>query len=381
MRNYFKLWKEMLLEYEREKLAIRQNQKRLDRLEQLNIEGAEVRTRNQQRLDRIEMQFSTEYENEKQKVWQNQQRLDLLEQLNIEGTEVRTQNQRRLDRIEMQLTTEYENEKLKVWQNQQRLDTLEKTVPLLQKELDFLLATTQGKKSLVHRFNFFDKVTNAQSGEDAILAYIVFMLGIPFENCTYLDLGANKPVEGSNTNFFYTQGARGVLVEANPELIPALRKERPEDVILNKCVATEDGKTIEFIIMTGDGLSTADEEEAHETMRINPEIRIKQKVQVESISINTIMKSYFANETPVICSIDIEGKDMEILQSIDFEQYRPFLIVIETIPYSMEIAIGKKNIEICNYMGSVGYEEYAFTGINSVFIDKKALKEKWDYKF
>ena len=230
-------------------------------------------------------------------------------------------------------------------------------------------------------FNFLDKKTNAQSGEDAILAYAVSRLGIPLEKCTYLDLGANRPVEGSNTNFFYTQGARGLLAEANPELIPALKRERSEDVIINKCVDTEDGKTIEFIVMTEDGLSTVDEEEAQKVTEINPEIQIKQKVQVESISINSIMEQYFADQPPVICSIDIEGKDLEILQSIDFEKYRPLLLVIEMIPYSNELAVCEKNMGIYNYMRSVGYEEYAFTGINSIFIDRKALQEKWNYKF
>lgn len=291
------------------------------------------------------------------------------------------QNQERLDRIEQQLSTEYENEKLKIRQNQQRLDMLEQTVPLCRKDLDSLLAASPEGKAPVRQFNFLDKTTNAQSGEDAILAYVAARLQIPFQNCTYLDLGANRPVEGSNTNFFYMQGARGVLAEANPGLIPALNRERSEDVILNRCIDTEDGKTIEFIVMTEDGLSTVDEEEARKVTEINPGIQIKQRVKVESITINTIMETYFAKEPPVICSIDIEGKDLEILQSIDFDRHRPLLLVIEMIPYSNEIAVCEKNMSIYNYMRSVGYEEYAFTGINSIFIDRKALREKWGYKF
>lgn len=300
--------------------------------------------------------------------------------LGHKGERIR-QVQERLDRIEVQLSTEYENEKLKIRQNQQRLDNLERMIPQCQRELNALFVAAQESGVPVRRFNFLDKKTNAQSGEDAILAYTVSRLGIPLEKCTYLDLGANRPVEGSNTNFFYTQGARGILVEANPELIPALNRERSEDVIINRCIDTEDGKIIEFIVMTEDGLSTVDEEEALEVTKINPEIQIKQKVQVESISINSIMEKYFADRPLVICSIDIEGKDLEILQSIDFEKYRPLLLVIEMIPYSNELVVCEKNMDIYNYMRSVGYEEYAFTGINSIFIDRKALQEKWKYKF
>lgn len=100
------------------------------------------------------------------------------------------------------------------------------------------------------------KTTYSQSGEDAILAYLFAVLGIPFAKCTYLDLGANRPKEMSNTYFFYEQGATGTLIEANPALIPALQKERSGDVILNRCIAPKSGDVIPFHVMNVDGLST-----------------------------------------------------------------------------------------------------------------------------
>ncbi len=299
--------------------------------------------------------LSAESEKEKQKITQNQQRLDRLEQLGLD------------------------NEKEKVRQNQLRLDNLERTVRAQKREIDILLNAAVNKDSGVKRFNFLDKTTNSQSGEDAILAYVVSRLGIPFDECTYLDLGANRPVEGSNTNFFYNCGARGVLVEANPELIPDLEKVRSEDTVLNCCVDTEDGVQREFIIMTDDGLSTTDPDEIGYIQAVNPDIKVKSRVMVESITINTIMERYFP-AAPVICSIDVEGKDLELLQSIDFEKYRPLLLVAEMIEYSNDLAVNSKNEDIYAYMKSVGYEEYAFTGINSIFIDTLALKEKWNYK-
>ena len=60
MKNYLKLLKKVLLEYETEERKIRQNQ---------------------ERLDRIETRLSTEYENEKKKIRQNQERLDNLERM------------------------------------------------------------------------------------------------------------------------------------------------------------------------------------------------------------------------------------------------------------------------------------------------------------
>lgn len=219
-------------------------------------------------------------------------------------------------------------------------------------------------------FNMLNKVTNSQTGEDSILAYIVAVLGIPFNQCTYLDLGANHPKEMNNTYFFYSQGARGVLVEANPDLIPELIFCRNEDIILNNCVDIKSGKKIPFHILNVDGLSTPDLQAANETLDKNQSLEVTKVVEVETITVNDVIDKYMG-KAPVICSIDVEGKDIEILKSIDLSRHRPLIIVIEMIEYSTKLTINKKNQEIMEYMSENEYEEFAFTGINSIFIDKK----------
>ena len=62
-------------------------------------------------------------------------------------------------------------------------------------------ASSQGSSNV--NLNMLMKTTYSQSGEDAILAYLFAVLGIPFAKCSYLDLGANRPKEMSNTYFFY----------------------------------------------------------------------------------------------------------------------------------------------------------------------------------
>lgn len=336
-----------------------------------------------ERITAVENLLTTEYNNEKLKIKQNQERLDRIE--NLLATEYGSeklkikQNQERLDNIEKLLADEYANEKLKIRQNQTRLDNLEGEARKFRRELNNIYNSSKDGDIQAKAFNFLNKTTNSQSGEDAILAYVVSRLGIPLENCSYLDLGANRPVEGSNTHFFYTQGAKGVLVEANPELIPALQSERPDDIVLNRCVDVEDGKSMEFIVMTDDGLSSPDERTVAEIQKVNPDIKVKSREIVQSITANRIFEEYFP-KSPIICSIDIEGKDLEIIKSIDFSKYRPLLIVSEMIEYSNEIAIDSKRRDIQEFMISVDYKEYAFTGINSIFIDAKALKEKWGYQ-
>lgn len=229
-----------------------------------------------------------------------------------------------------------------------------------------------------NQLNMLNKVTNSQAGEDCILAYIVAVLGIPFEKCTYLDLGANHPIEMSNTYFFYSLGASGVLVEANKALIPELQIYRQKDIIVNKCVAEKSGGKVKFNVLNIDGLSFPGDISVDELKRENPDIRIEAVEEIETISVNDLMEKYFP-ESPIIMNVDIEGREMEILTSISWEKYRPFLIIVEVIPYSPKLIVGIKNQEIIDYLGAQGYCEYAFTGINSIFIDVRQV-EKYKFK-
>ncbi|MEF3304490.1 FkbM family methyltransferase [Paenibacillus sp. GYB003] len=223
--------------------------------------------------------------------------------------------------------------------------------------------------------SFFEKNTFAQSGEDSIIAYIIHVLGIPFEEVSYIDLGANHAKELSNTYFFYKKGAKGVLVEANSVLIPELKFYRHRDIIVNKCVDVVDDNKIEFYILNGDGLSTPDYEAAVKFCEINPSLKIIDKKVIETISYNTIVKQYLG-KSPTILSIDIEGKDMEVLKSIDFVNYRPLIVVTEMIKYDINLNYNTKNAAIKEFLNSMGYDEYAFTGINSIFLDKRYMNER-----
>lgn len=218
----------------------------------------------------------------------------------------------------------------------------------------------------------FIKTYYAQSGEDAIINYILRMLDIPYEEANYLDLGANHAKELSNTYFLYTQQAKGVLVEANPVLAEELSVLRLRDTVINRCVGLTSGEQVDFYILNGDGLSTPDREAAEHFCKVNPALKIEEVVTVETISVNDIIEHYLDSKAPVLLSIDIEGMEKEIIQSIDFERYRPLIVISEMIDYAMTLA-DHKNTELLSLLEERGYIEYAFTGINSIFVDKQYI--------
>ncbi len=220
----------------------------------------------------------------------------------------------------------------------------------------------------------FIKMSYSQSGEDAILSYLLRAMRIPAETITYLDLGANHAMDLSNTYYFYSKGAKGVLVEANPKLIPELESVRHRDIVLNKCIDTVSGKKVKFYILNGDGLSTPDYQAAMDFCAANPELKIIDTVEVETITVMDIIKEHM-KLPPTILNVDIEGKEIEIINSIDFNECRPMFIVAEMISYGTTLTHNSKNNTLSQLLVENGYEEYAFTGINSIFIDAKQLKE------
>lgn len=222
---------------------------------------------------------------------------------------------------------------------------------------------------------FWNKRTTSQAGEDAIIAYVLRVLGIQLQEEKYLDLGANHAQELSNTYTLYENGMRGVLVEANPSLIPELEFMRKGDIILNRCISMRPNEIMPFYVLNGDGLSSPDIEAVNEVLAVNPALKIEKTVEIESITVNEILEQYFDEKPPVVLNVDIEGMEKEIIASIDFERFAPFMIVVERIDYSTKLTVGKRNDGLEELMKEKGYMEYAFTGINSIFINEKRLEE------
>lgn len=205
----------------------------------------------------------------------------------------------------------------------------------------------------------------SQRGEDLI---VVSLLGDRIKDLkkklAYLDIGANDPVKLSNTYLLHSKyGLRGGLVEANPTLITQLKRERKGDIVLNVGLSDKNG-SLPFYIMESDVLSTFDYKAAQEMERMGAS-RIRSKIDVPVVTFTEVVKKHFNSKCPYIVSIDTEGHEMTILNSIDFDRYRPYIMIVET----MNFESGEKEDEIINFLLSKNYCVAADTSINSIFVD------------
>jgi FkbM family methyltransferase len=213
------------------------------------------------------------------------------------------------------------------------------------------------------------KESYAQAGEDRILSYIFETMEI--SNPSYLDIGANDPVFCNNTYLFYREGNTGVCVEADPSIFDYLSKIREKDKCLNIGVTFDDRKEADFYVFPLPSLNTLSKEEA-EFREKNGSYKVEKIIKIPLRKINEIIEENF-DEVPDLLSIDVEGIDLEILKSINFDKHRPLVICAETITYS-ENRTEQKIVDILDFVTSKGYFIYADTHINTIFVEEERFK-------
>jgi len=210
------------------------------------------------------------------------------------------------------------------------------------------------------------KTSYSQCGEDLIVRYVFDFLKIP--SPTYIDIGAHHPHYLSNTYLFYQQGSRGINVEPDPTLFEAFPKQRKPDTNLNIGISDREGE-LPFYVMSVPTLNTFSEADALAAVE-QGRVKIERTFPVKVRPINAVLQENLQDRPLDFLSIDVEGLDFAILNSMDFNQWRPKVICAETITYS-ETNRGKKIPEIAGLLFDLGYEAYADTHINTIFVDSK----------
>jgi FkbM family methyltransferase len=211
--------------------------------------------------------------------------------------------------------------------------------------------------------NSFNRRYYSQCGEDAIVKYIFQLRNV--DQPSYIDIGAHHPYLLSNTAYFYERGCRGINIEANPNLINEFLVHRPKDINLNVGISGKKGEQ-DFFILSDPTLSTFSEAEAQKMSEAG-RFRI---VEVKKIALETtenILSKYRNNVFPDFLSLDVEGLDLEILQSIDFQKYWPKVVCVEAADYS-PIGAGARRDDLVDFIKSKGYFEYANTNLNAIMV-------------
>ena len=177
----------------------------------------------------------------------------------------------------------------------------------------------------------------------------------------FVEFGACDGVLFSNTNLLEKDfGWTGILAEPNKSYKNELRKNRKARIHYG-AVWSKSGESIEFAEITAGGLSGI-----YSTFRGNEGALNKReslgikRYKVTTISLNDLLNNHNAPIDFDLLSIDTEGSEFEILNSLDLNKYRPKVISVESD--------GSQN-------GAIQFEnllsEYGYKSVSSVINDKK----------
>ena len=151
----------------------------------------------------------------------------------------------------------------------------------------------------------------------------------------FVDIGAADGIKFSNSKFFEELGWKGVCVEPNPKAFEALQSCRTNKCLM-KAISDKTG-TEKFFQITGgpEQLSgLVDEFSQTGIARIHECLEKDKDFKYDYIEVECDLFENIADQTQIdFLSIDTEGNELKILQTIDFDKFNINVITLENNEY------------------------------------------------
>jgi len=198
----------------------------------------------------------------------------------------------------------------------------------------------------------------AQNREDVLLSRL-FPRGL---TGFYVDVGANDPVANSVTRWFYDQGWHGINIEPAAHPFQRLAEARERDVNLNIGVSDHDD-TMTFYEFPPevDAVSTFSATQAawHEEQGFPP---VERTVEVTTLA--QVFERHVEGTIDFL-SVDVEGHERQVLESNDWQRWRPRVVMVEATQPTTTIPTHDQWEDV---LVKAGYLFGAFDGLNRYYV-------------
>lgn len=208
-----------------------------------------------------------------------------------------------------------------------------------------------------------DKLSYSQEGEDKILERYFQEKDKGF----YIDVGAHHPIRFSNTYKFYLKGWRGINIDAMPGSMKLFDKIRPYDINIEAAISDKE-EILTYYAFNESALNGFSSEIAN-LRDGNDGYKIVFKKPIRAQKLSSILEKKLPEQEKIdFLSIDVEGLDLEVLKSNDWERYRPKILLVEVLDFDPSNMEANKTI---SYLDKVGYRFLAKTNNTVFFIDNR----------
>lgn len=141
-------------------------------------------------------------------------------------------------------------------------------------------------------------------------------------NGFFVEVGANHPIQRSQSYHLEQTGWSGVLIEPQPDLAAFLVTERRAKVFAVACTSpTAAGSTLPFHVAGPLSSLNAD--------RMAPGAKADYVIMVPTRTLDDVLEEADAPRGFDLLSIDVEGHEIEVMRGFDFGHWKPRLIMLE----------------------------------------------------
>lgn len=173
----------------------------------------------------------------------------------------------------------------------------------------------------VHTYYF------AQGGEDAILRSIFQKKISKKEKGFFVDVGAYHPYNFSNTFLFYQSGWSGINIDACPGSMDLFNRIRPRDTNLEIGIGEKEQVLNYYFVDKNSTINSFSRRflEKNELFHL-----VTKTIPVKVYRLEDVLDKYVPPSKRIdFINIDVEGIDLEVLKSNNWEKYHPTVLVIE----------------------------------------------------
>lgn len=201
----------------------------------------------------------------------------------------------------------------------------------------------------------YGHISYSMEGEDRVLQRLMNYR----QNGIFVDVGAHLPKKYSNTYYYYKMGWRGINIDAMPGSMDLFNKMRPNDINIEVPISDVEEELFYYVFNATD-LNTFDPSKI-DTYLSYPGIKLKEKIKLKTRRLEDVLSESLpklgSNQIDFL-SIDVEGWDMHVIKSNNWNLYRPEFLLVEDLFSDITETL---NGELTSYLISVGYKFIAKT--------------------
>jgi len=184
----------------------------------------------------------------------------------------------------------------------------------------------------------------------------------------FVEIGAFDGIEGSNCYHFEKfMNWQGIAVEASPLQFKKLKKNRNCNLI-NVAIGLENKKVEFYEVVEGftqmSGINNSNFQNSFERIKKNSNSKIN-KINIECKTFEKLIPS---DQIIDLISIDIEGNEPDVLNSIDFDKYQIKVIIIENNT--------PKELSYLNFFLEKNFYYFDRVGMDEIYYNKEYFSLK-----